>query len=467
MAGDEVDRAADGSPGRRGADVHPPRAGGTPPAALNALQERVVAAVHEGRDELVALARELVALDTTAREAGDPPRDEERLQRLLEARLRAIGAETDLWEPESTGSGNRHVPDGLTFEGRPQLAARLAGRGGGRSLLLNGHIDAVSAEPTELWSSDPFAAEVRDGRIYGRGIADMKGGLAGMLFALEVMRRLDVRLAGDVVYCTVTDEESSGAGGWAAVKRGVRADAGVVAEPTDFDVWVACRGSLTPTITVEGRPGHAEMRQPHWRAGGAVNAIEKMKLVLDAIDRLREEWRGRPDMQHPYVSAGDIVPTVIAGGEWEVTYPASCRLTCEVVYPPGQVGDDGTARHLEREITEAIENAVRVDPWLREHPLRWFWDCDVVPAEVDPGHPVVATALAAGAAVGRAGRITGFDSWHDGATFTNFGATPSVCFGPGPADTLHTIDEWAGIDDLVDFAAATALLTMRWCGVAG
>ena len=457
MSGGDADTTADGTTTGVPGEAIAPR---------SALEERVVATVAESRDELVALTRELVALDTTARETGDPPRDEDRLQRLLEARLKAIGAETDLWEPDPTGADERHLPDHLDFEGRPQLAARVAGRGGGRSLLLNGHIDAVSAEPKELWTSDPFAAEVRDGRIYGRGIADMKGGVAGMLFGLETLRRLGVELAGEVVFCTVTDEESSGAGGWAAVRRGVKADAGIVAEPTDFDVWVACRGSLTPTITVDGRPGHAEMRQPHWRDGGAVNAIEKMRLVLDAIERLREDWRGRPDMQHPYVSPGDIVPTVIAGGEWEVTYPASCRLVCEVMYPPGQVGEDGTARVLEREIEQTIESAARADPWLREHPLRWFWDCDVVPAEVDPAHPIVATAMAAGAAVGRAGRVAGFDSWHDGATFTRVGGTPMVCFGPGPADTLHTIDEWATVDDLVDFAAAAALLTMRWCGVA-
>ena len=93
---------------------------------------------------------------------------------------------------------------------------------------------------------------------------------------------------------TVTDEESSGAGGLAAVRHGVRADAGIVPEPTAFEVWVGCRGSLTPTFTVAGRPGHAEMAQPHWRDGGAVNAIEKMGIVMDAVARLREEWRAAP-----------------------------------------------------------------------------------------------------------------------------------------------------------------------------
>ncbi len=141
----------------------------------------------------------------------------------------------------------------------------------------------MTPEPVDRWTSDPWRAEVRDGNLYGRGACDMKGGVGCMVFAAEVLAELGVRLAGDVVVCTVTDEESSGAGGIAAVRHGVRADAGIVTEPTAFDVWVACRGSLTPVITVEGRPGHAEMRQPHWRAGGAVNAIEKMGAVLAAV----------------------------------------------------------------------------------------------------------------------------------------------------------------------------------------
>src|SRR5450756_1322574 len=192
----------------------------------SALEETVVTAVRAKRDELIALTRELVAYDTTAREIGDPARDEERLQRSLATRLEAIGAGIDLWEPPATGRGNRLLPDDLDFVGRPQLAARLGGSGGGPSLLLNGHIDAVSVEPRELWTHDPFAGEIADGRLYGRGAADMKGGIASMTVAFEVLHERGVRLAGDVVVCTVTDEESSGAGGWAAVDRGVRADAG-------------------------------------------------------------------------------------------------------------------------------------------------------------------------------------------------------------------------------------------------
>jgi acetylornithine deacetylase len=209
------------------------------------------------------------------------------------------------------------------------------------------------------------------------------------------------------------------------------------------------------------------MVQPHWRAGGAVNAIDKLRLVLDAVARLNEEWRGRADHQHPYVSPGTIVPTVVGGGEWEITYPASCTLTCEAMYLPNHLDEDGTGRKVEAEIQEWIERAVAVDPWFEEHPLRWFWDGDVVPAEVPDDHPIVAESVAAGSAVGRSGRVTGFDSWHDGATFTRRGGTPTVCFGPGLGSSAHTIDEWVTADDLVGHVAATALLLMRWCGVAG
>ena len=194
------------------------------------------------------------------------------------------------------------MPPGLEFEGRPQLIARLRGTGGGRSLLFNGHIDVVSAEPRDQWTSAPFRAEVRDGRLYGRGACDMKGGIAAMVLATEVLAGLGVALAGDLIVATNTDEESSGAGGAAIVERGIRADAGIVTEATGFDTWVSCRGSEYGVISVPGRPGHAEVRQPAWQDGGAVNAIEKATVVIDAIRSLRAEWQDRSGFDHPRLS---------------------------------------------------------------------------------------------------------------------------------------------------------------------
>ena len=431
----------------------------------SALEEKVVEIVRASRDELFGLTAELVACDTTARLPGEPARDEEKLQQILARRLGRLGAETDLWEAEPTGKGDRHLPDDLDFRGRPQLAARLAGGAAGHSLLLNGHVDVVDVEPREKWTVDPFAVTQRDGRLYGRGTADMKGGIAAMVIALESLNRAGVRLAGDVLFCTVTDEESSGAGGFAAVARGVSADAGICAESTGFDAWVACRGTVTPYITVEGRAGHAEVRQPHWRDGGAVNAIEKAVTVIQAAQRLREEWRVRADQQHPLLPPGDIVPVTVKGGTWEVTYPGSCRLGFDVTYPPGRLDAEGTGKAVEAEITEWMRRAVATDPWFEEHPLEIEWTVDVVPAEMPAGHPLVTATLDAGTGLGRSGHPAGLDSWHDAATFTRLGGTPTFSYGADGIATAHTIDEWVLADELVDAAAIYALAAMRWCGV--
>jgi acetylornithine deacetylase len=435
--------------------------------ALTEGERRLADEMAERRDEIVELASDLIAFDTTARHVGDPPRDETALQEYLARRLEAAGAATVLWEPAAEElAGRPLVPDGLDFAGRPQLVARFPARGGGRSLLLNGHIDAVSSEPKDQWTSDPNRAEVRDGKLYGRGSCDMKGGIASMVVAAEVLAGMDPGLGGELILCTNTDEESSGAGGMACVARGVRADAGIVTEPTGFDVWIACRGSSYAKIEVPGRPGHAENAQPHWREGGAVNAIEKAMIVLEEIGRMREDWGGRQELWHPHLSPSDMVPTVIAGGEWPVTYPASCMLTCGVLYVPAQADPDGWGSLVEEEVAERLLGAAAQDDWLAEHPPRISWSAGVIPMEISPDEPIVDTVLQASRDVGRPGDLAGLDSWYDGATFTLLGGTPAVAFGPSGFGTAHAIDECVPVDDLVACAQALAVAALRFCGTA-
>jgi len=169
----------------------------------HSLERDVLRAIADRRPEIVELAASLIAFDTTARGPQDPPRDERALQEFLAERLARAGAEVEMWEPDAAAiGGERQVPPGLSFDGRPQLAASFRGAGGGRSLLFNGHIDVVSPEPVERWTSDPWRAEVRDGKLYGRGSCDMKGGLAAMVTAAEILAELGVPLAGDLIVNT-------------------------------------------------------------------------------------------------------------------------------------------------------------------------------------------------------------------------------------------------------------------------
>ncbi len=440
--------------------------------SLSDGERRICDAVAERRDELVALASELIGFDTTARTVGEPPREETALQEFLAERLRATGAEIDLWEPDADAlAGKPLVPPGLEFAGRPQLIARGRGAGNGRSLVLNGHIDVVSVEPRDSWTSPPFAAEVRDGKLYGRGSCDMKGGIASMVLAAEVLASSGVGLAGDLIVATNTDEESSGAGGTALVERGLRADAGIVTEATGFDVWVACRGSEYGVVRVPGRPGHAEVRQPDWRAGGAVNAIEKATVVIDAIRSLRAEWSERDGLDHPYLSRPALLPTMTAAGEWPVTYPASCDLTIAVMYMPRQADAGGWGADIRREVEEWIARETARDDWLAEHPptIAW-WPNGVMPLEIAESEPIVGAMQEATRDVGRPGKLGGLDSWYDGATLTHLAGIPSIGYGPPGFDAdgislAHMVDEYVPVDGLVGCAQGIAVAAMRFCGV--
>jgi len=433
---------------------------------MTPAEQEVCAEIARREGDLVELLRTLVGFDTVTHAVGAPPRQEAALQAMLAERLRAAGAAVDVWEPDVARlAGHPMLPEGFTFAGRPQLAARFAGRGDGRTLLLNGHVDVVSVEPRDQWAHDPFAAVVRDGAVHGRGTCDMKGGVACMVLAAEVLAALGVRLQGDLIVNTVTEEESTGAGGL-AMSRVLRADAAIVPEPSGFDVWIACRGSLLPRIIVEGRAGHAGIAPAHPDDGGAVNAIEKMAIVLDAVRRLREDWALRP--RHPHLSPADAVPTIIQGGEWLVSYPARCVLEVHIEFLPAQADERGYGTRVEREFEDWIARAAAADPWLAAHPPRVEWGAGAVPtAEVAADEEIVRVALAAGADVGRPGRLAGLDNWHDGATLTAEAGIPAVCLGPGDIGLAHTTEERVPIADLVACAQALALSAMRFCGVAG
>ena len=269
---------------------------------LTSAEEAVCHEIERRRDDLVELLRALIRFDTTTHQPGEPAREEQALQGYLAERLERAGADVRVWEPDVAPlAGHPMIPEGFSFAGRPQLAARFAGSGGGRTLIFNGHIDVVSVEPVARWAHDPFEAVVADGRVHGRGSCDMKGGVASMAFAAEVLAGLGVRLAGDLIVNTVSEEESTGAGGL-AMAHALAADAAIVPEPGDLDVWIACRGSLLPTILVEGRSGHAGIAPRHPDDGGPVNAIEKMAILLEAVQRL---GRG--------VDAAPAAPLPVAG----------------------------------------------------------------------------------------------------------------------------------------------------------
>ena len=427
---------------------------------LTAGERRVTEAIAAREDDLVALLVALVGFDTTVPGPDRAPRDDARLQAHLAARLRAAGFAVRVWEPDPAAlpPSTYLDPQAEHFRGRPLLLARAAGSGGGRSLLFNGHIDVVPADPVERWRSDPFTGTLRDGRVHGRGACDMKGGVAAMVVAAEAVRTLAGPLRGDLLVNTVTEEESTGLGGVAAAADGAAADGAIIPEPTRLTAWLGTRGSLLPEITVEGRPGHAGYPYDPADPRAAVNAIEKMQLVLDALQALGREWRARPDMQHPYLEPSAIVPTGIVAGQWRVSHPARCTLRCHVQYVPGQTGGA-----VMREIEARIAAVAAADPWLAAHPPRVGWPGDWPGAFHGPEVPVSAVTLDTMAALGLPSEIASRTTFFDGPTFSRAG-TPAIAFGPGDVGEAHGVDESVPVADLVRAAQVLAVSAMRFCG---
>jgi acetylornithine deacetylase len=435
-------------------------------AQLTPLEEGVVAEVARRERDLTALLAELVAFDTRASDPDGAPREEAALQALVAERMRAAGLAVRVWEPEPADLPRSRypIPPGHDFRGRPQLLATAQGTGGGRRLLLSGHIDVVTAEPVEEWTSPPFAPELRDGRLYGRGACDMKGGVAAMLVATEVLRELEVPLRGDLIVNTVTDEESTGAGSLAVAASGLRADGGIIPEPTGLTAWLGARGSLMPEITVDGRAGHAGLAPAHWSDGGPVNAIEKLQIVIEALQRLRADWALRPDTRHAVLGAGAIVPTAVEAGQWMVSYPAAATVRCHVQYVPEQADAEGWGTRVEAELEARVRAAADADPWLALHPPRFSWPGDVPPGFVGQHEPVAATTLGAMAALGLGRTVATRTTFFDGPTFSRAGI-PTIAFGPGDIAHAHAVDEQVPVDEVVRAAQVMAVAAMRFCGV--
>jgi len=307
---------------------------------------------------------------------------------------------------------------------RPSVIARRRGSGGGRSLLLNGHLDTVGV----AGMTAPFEPRVEDGRLYGRGSYDMKGALAAALVAAVEA----TGLRGDVVVTAVADEELASVGTEAVLER-VRADAAIVVEPTELAVAVAHRGFVGFEIETAGVAAHGS------RPDLGEDAIVKMGPVLVALEQL--DARLQDGRGHPLAGTGAIHASVIQGGQEMSSFPARCVLLGERRTIPGE-----TLADIEAELHElAGAAAVRIVA-SRE------------PFEAAVDHPFV--ELVRGAA--GVSDVVGAPFWTDAALVADAGI-PTVLFGPVGAGA-HAELEWVDLASLERLYDVVAHVAAEWCG---
>jgi acetylornithine deacetylase len=311
--------------------------------------------------------------------------------------------------------------------GRPSVVVRARGAGGGRDLLLCGHLDTVGVAGMR----DPHRARVDGDRLHGRGAYDMKAGLAAALLACHEAAGLG--LAGDVIVAAVADEEHASLGVREALEV-VHADAAVVTEPTELALVVAHKGFAWLEVEVGGRAAHGS------RPDLGVDAIVAAGPLLTAIGRLDRELAAR---SHPLVGRGSVHASLIAGGSELSTYPERCTIGLERRLLPGE-----SAADAESEIDAILGGARRADPALRAARRTLLVR---EPIEVRAGAPVVGLVRDAAAAVlGAPPPVTGVPYWADSALIAAAGI-PTVVFGPGGAGA-HAAEEWVSIAETLAVA---------------
>jgi acetylornithine deacetylase len=391
-------------------------------------------AVERGFDGTVGFLADLVRVPSLLGE-------EEPAQQLVEARLRELGFDVESVVPDPEQLAER--PDSgiplIPYEGRRSVVGTV-GEGSGRSLVLNGHVDVVSAEPLDRWTKEPFGAEIAAGRMYGRGSCDMKGGVAAMLLGVEAALAAGP-LPGRLVYQSVIEEECGGNGALAAVLAGPPADAALIAEPTNGGMDLVAVGVIWARIGLRADSRHAS------NADRGANPIEAAYPVIQALHGLEAELNMDPEpelagLEQPYL----LNVGALHAGDWPSMTPGRATLDVRLGFP---------IRMEPAEAQTRLRDAVRAADPTADVEFRGFRARGY---SFDPESPFVRLLGDCHEEV-RGGRPRPDPS--RATTDLRFFQGHAVCYGP-TGENLHGVDEWVELESIADVATVIALLVRRW-----
>lgn len=374
--------------------------------------------------EIVELLRQLVAIDSINPDLVPGGAGEEKIARFIAGWFHQAGLEVVWDEP---------VP------GRPNVIGIARGTGGGRSLLLNAHMDTVGVVGMER-PHDPF---IQDNRLYGRGAYDMKGGLAAIMVAGADAKKIGLR--GDVIVTAVADEEYASIGTASIVKHW-HADAAIITEPTELNICTAHKGFVWLDVVTEGVAAHGS------RPDLGVDAIVKMGKVLVGLDELDRSLRSTPS--HRLLGSGSVHASLIEGGQELSSYPRHCVMSVERRTVPGE-----TLQKVEAEIPGMFERIAASDPTFRA-----TVKTSIVrdPFEVSMDEPIVRTLLGKATTIrGQEPAEIGQTGWMDSSLLAAAGI-PTVVFGPG-GEGAHAVVEWSNLEHVERCAEILAAVAEEFC----
>jgi len=417
------------------------------PAAARAAADAVDAAAI--RDELQALVR-----------IRSVTGHEEAMAEALASRLGDAGMAADWLLPDPAAIRADPAWPGEETERTtlPVVIGRLGGPGG-RRIVLSGHMDVVPPGDPDTWSVDPWAGEIREGRLYGRGACDMKGGVAAILGAVRalVASGASLNFDGELIVAFVPGEEDGGQGTLAAIRAGATGDLAIITEPSNLDIVVAHAGAITFRLTVPGRAAHASQRRE------GVSALDNLFAVLRGLE-IDETARNEAETDPLMTALGLPYPTIVGivqGGEWASTVMDRVVVDGRYGVRLGQSPADAAT-----DLRRAIAGINASDAFLCEHPA----SVEIVGGQFGSGHvpsdhPLpVGLAAVAEAVTGRQPALLGEPYGADMRLFINEGGTPCVMYGPGDVKVAHSADEHVPLAQVEECARVLAAWVVRELG---
>lgn len=416
-------------------------------------------AVEQHADDIIEFTMDLVRIPTI----NQPPRGNEALgQYFLASALKDLGFEIDLFDCTEVEGIKDHPlfwPD-RELEGRPNLAAVWRGKGGGRSILFTSHMDVCPPTPLPWEKGDPFKPFVENGRLYGRGSADMKGGMAAAFMAIKILYELGFSPNGDIIFESVVDEEFAGANGTLACRlRGYKADLNINPEPTGMMICPATLGAKLLRITIPGTAGMPYTKQalynPVFSLGKIVEILRRFEAYWNKIFEDDPRFRDRRIPLNVIiwqVKAGELPP------QEQMGIPKDAWLSVIIQTPPSVSEEE-----FDRIFNDFFWKRVEEDAELREHkPVINKTHRFMHSADLSFDHPAVRfVSEAYQEALGREARIGVAPFSCDLFLFQHCSSGPAIALGPG-GENLHASNECVYVKDLIDLTKMFAWLIVSW-----
>ncbi|MEM1486322.1 ArgE/DapE family deacylase [Oscillospiraceae bacterium PP1C4] len=419
--------------------------------------EKLRLALEQNKDKYIKHLSNLVAIDTHDLGHGIDGGLEEKGQDYMVELFHEMGASSVVKDQmteaviEKSLAQHKEGNPGHNYDGRFNVYAAFEGTGS-KSIMFNGHIDTMPAGDETLWNTPPHTPTTKDGRLYGLGVCDMKGGLMASVMAVELLKDAGIPLPGKVMITSVVDEEGGGNGSIAAAMNGQKADAVVVCEPTDEELIAAHMGFIFFKVEIQGKAVHSGSK---WLG---VSAIEKAVKLMAAIDELEHKWL--MTHKHSLLPAPTSNAGVIEGGSAGSTVADYCCFKTCVHYLPGQMSHD----QVVKEYTDAIYRCCEGDEWLKDHRPKISIYQAGGSFEMELEHDFVRSFQRAYQTVmGKAVKIVGSPAGCDSRVWKNIAQCPTLQYGPGRQAECHAVNEYIELRQYLNAILVYAQLILDWC----